>query len=75
MTTVNKVRWSTTRVKLKAASQKRKNIEKKENFKNLLGNPPEIIDNPIKKLSIANKTSNLYSLTKKNLTLYWKKKK
>ena len=48
---VNKVngRKSTTRARLKAASQEERLLKWKEHFKKLLGKPPEITDKPIQK--------------------------
>ena len=51
-------RKSILRAKLKTASQEEIQQKRKENFKNLLGNPPEIIEKPTEKLLIANLTSN-----------------
>ena len=43
-------RKNTQRAKLKAASQQERLPKWKEHFNNLLGNPPEVTDKPIKKI-------------------------
>ncbi len=47
---INK-RKSTLRSKLKAANQEERLQKWKEHFKNLLGNPPEVTDKPIKEIT------------------------
>ena len=68
-------RKSTLRPKLKAASQEERLQKKKEHLKNLLGNSPQSWINLQKKLLMANLTSNLDSLQRKNLMQCKKKTK
>ena len=48
------MKWAEERAKLKTASQEERHQKWKKHFKNLLGNPPEVIDEPIKKLLTVN---------------------
>ena len=57
---------STSRTKLKVGSQEEKLEKCKEHFKNLHGNPPEITDNPTKKIINSQQGIKL-SLWRKNM--------